>query len=255
MKQKGESLSSAEKVLKILMAFTPYNQEMGTLELSDKLAMHKSTVSRLLHMLASNGFLQQDSATKKYRLGKSAAEIGSAVINSLNSSIVTIAQPFLHELCNAVGESVALEVLSRDSVILAHELQGSEHIRFSFKLGEKVALHVAAGAKAILAFSSEEFVRSCLEGKLTRYTPNTITSRKVLRDQLEAIRHRGVAFDLGERYVDVYAMGAPVFNHEKKPVAAVVIAGPDFRMRAQMESPTVDLLKETAARISAQLLL
>jgi IclR family KDG regulon transcriptional repressor len=256
MKQKGGGLSSAEKVLKILLAFLPHNQEMGTLELSDKLGLHKSTVSRLLHLLTGHQFLRQDPANKKYKLGKSAAEIGSAVIDSLNSSIVTIAQPYLHELCNALGESVALELLARDRVVLAYDLEGSQHIRFSFRRGERLPLHVAAGAKAILAFSSEEFVRSSLQGRLTRYTPKTITSPKALRAELEEIRRRGVAFDLGERYIDVYALAAPIFNHEKKPVAAVVIAGPDARMKAHMESPpTVALLKETAARISAQLLL
>ena len=45
---KPNHLSSIEKALIILRAFTPQNHEMGTLELSRKLDMHKSTVSRLL---------------------------------------------------------------------------------------------------------------------------------------------------------------------------------------------------------------
>ena len=95
MKPKATPLSSTEKALKILKAFAPHNHEMGTLELSNKLGIHKSTVSRLLHLLTANDFLQQNSDTKKYLLGRAVAEIGNAVFKSLDSAIVGIAQPYL----------------------------------------------------------------------------------------------------------------------------------------------------------------
>ena len=49
---------AVEKALDLLIAFTPYNREMGTLELSEKMGFHKSTVSRLLHVLTRKGLLQ-----------------------------------------------------------------------------------------------------------------------------------------------------------------------------------------------------
>lgn len=235
------------------MAFTPHNHPLGTLELSKKLGIHKSTVSRLLHLLADNGFLQQNPETKKYMLGRAAAEIGNAVIRSLDHEIVTIAQPYLNELCEAVGESVALEVVSGTNVILAYHSEGRGHIRFSFQLGEQVPLHVAAGAKTILAHSPPDFVELCLTGKLHRFTANTIVTKSKYRELLEQVRKTGLAYDNGERYEDTRAIATPILNHDGFAVAAVVIAGPAFRLTTQLLEDVVKPLKQTAADISRRL--
>ena len=246
-------MSSTEKALNILMAFTPYNHQLGTLELSKKLGIHKSTVSRLLHLLTANGFLQQNPDTKKYMLGRAAAEIGNAVIRSLNIEIVTIAQPYLNELSDTVGESVALEIVSGTNVVLAYHNEGRGHIRFSFQLGEQVPIHVAAGAKAILAHSAPEFVDLCLKRKLYRFTANTIVSKKQYRELLMQVRRTGIAYDNGERYEDTKAIAAPILNHDGIAVAAVVIAGPAFRLSSHFMADVVASLKRTAKKISQRL--
>lgn len=246
-------ISSTEKALKMLMAFTPYNHPMGTLELSKKLGIHKSTVSRLLNLLADNGFLQKDSETKKYILGRAAAEIGNAVHRSLNNEIVTIAQPYLNELCEEIGESVALEVVSGNNVVLAYHCEGRRHIRFSFQLGERVPFHVAAGAKTILAHSPPEFVDLCLQRKLNRYTDNTIVSKSQYRKVLIEVRNSGVAYDNGERYEDTRAIATPILNHDGIAVAAVVIAGPAFRLTPEFLNNALAPLKQTAADIAQRL--
>ncbi|MGD9366224.1 MAG: IclR family transcriptional regulator [Desulfobacteraceae bacterium] len=253
MKSKTATMSSTEKALKIMMAFTPHNHPMGTLELSKKLGIHKSTVSRLLNLLADNGFLQKNSETKKYMLGRAAAEIGNAVLRSLNNEIVTIAQPHLNELCEAVGESVALEVVSGTNVVLAYHCEGRRHIRFSFQLGEQVPLHVAAGAKTILAHSPPEFVELCLQGKLNRFTDNTIVSKTRFRKLLSEVRETGLAYDNGERYEDTRAIATPILNHDGNAVAAVVIAGPAFRLTPEFLKDVVVPLKQTAADISQRM--
>lgn len=254
MKPKSSSsLSSTEKALKILMAFAPHNQEMGTLELSKKLDLHKSTVSRLLHLLKDQEFLQQNPDTKKYILGPAVAEIGKAVSRSLNNNIVSIAQPYLNDLSDTVGESVALEVLSGTNVVLAHQVEGQQHIRFTFTLGEQTPLHVAAGAKAILAFSPPDLVKRCLKKKFVPYTAHTILSKVKYREVLKEVRESGVSFDRGERHEDTYAMGAPVFGNEGRPVAAVVIAGPSFRFTPEFMDQAVFHLKQTAQQISQRL--
>lgn len=249
----GNGLSSTEKILKILMAFIPYNHAQGTLELSKKLDIHKSTVSRLLHLLADYGFLQQNPETKKYMLGSTAAKIGNAAMRSLNTEIVSIAQFYLDELCENTGESVALEVVSGMNIVLAYHCEGRGHIRFSFQLGEHVPIHVAAGAKAILAHSASEFVDMQLKGRLKQYTDNTIVSKKRYRETLAMVRQTGIAFDHGERYEDTRAIGAPILNKEGRAVAAVVIAGPAFRLTDEFMAHVSPMLKQTAEKISLRL--
>jgi DNA-binding IclR family transcriptional regulator len=253
IKSKSTTMSSAEKALKILMAFVPFNHEMGTLELSKKLDIHKSTVSRLLHLLVAHDFLKQNPDTKKYYLGRSATEIGNAATKSLNNSLVTIAQTYLNELCEIVGESVALEMLSGSSIVLACHVEGQKPIRFSFQPGERVPINVAAGAKAILAYSNPELIDLCLKEKFNRFTSKTIMSKREYRSMLSEVQKKGVAYDTGERYEDVRAIAAPIFNHEQMPVAAVVIAGPAFRLTDPFFKNAVGPLKKAATNISQRL--
>lgn len=236
-----------------MLSFAPDNPELGTLELSQRLGIHKSTVSRLLHLLADNNFLKQNLETKKYSLGRSVAEIGNAVIKSLDNGMGNIAQPYLKTLSEIVGESVSMEVLNGTDVVLGSHVEGQRHIRFSFNIGEQVAINAAAGAKAILAYCPTELVNQCLKRKFLRFNANTIVSKRSYRAILEEVRATGIAYDRGERHEDSHAIATPIFNHESNPVAAVVIAGPAFRMTTQFLNDAIDPLKKTAAVISQHL--
>lgn len=244
---------SLEKALEILLAFMPGNPEMGTVELSQKLGFHMSTVSRLIHVLVTYGFLRRDPQSRKFTLGKSIADLGRSIQQSLSSHLVTIAKPYVDELSISVGETVGFELMSGKSTILAYKAEGSQAVRVSVEVGDTLPLHVASGAKAILAFSPPEIFDNLTKGKLERFTPNTIISKKILRRQLDGVRRQGVAFDRGELDVDLHTVAVPVFSHDKKPLAAVVIAAPDYRMKSHLESNLISLLKETAAKISARL--
>jgi DNA-binding IclR family transcriptional regulator len=253
MKQKPDDYGSVQKAIEILMAFTPHNHDMGTLELSEKLGIHKSTVSRLLGVLTYHRLLQQEPKTKKYKLGKATADLGRAINRSLSTQLVSIAQPYMDRLRDSVGESVSLEVLAGSTIILVTEAPGPPPVSVAFNVGERVPLHVASGAKAILAFSPRDLVDRLIKGNLRRYTPKTISNPKIIKSQLEVIRRQGVAYDRGEYNADVISIGAPIFDHSKKPIAAVSICAPAYRMETHIESDIVSRLKETAAEISRQL--
>jgi len=247
------SCTSAEKALNILLAFTPFNTEMGTTELSLKLGMHKSTTSRLIKLLVATHFLQQNPQTKKYMLGSSAMKIGSATTRSLDSKLLAVAQPCLTELSRQLGESVALEMLSGTKVVLALHVEGPSHIRFNFQQGEQVPINVAAGAKVILSHSDPAFLELCLEQEFERFNENTIVSKDEYRKLLQEIKKSGVAYDRGERYLDAHAMATPVMNPSGAPKAAVVVAGPAFRLTEQFLQSALQPLRATAEKIAKQL--
>ena len=46
MRQPIQKVNSIDKALSILSCFVPYNQEMGTVEIGQRLGFHKATVSR-----------------------------------------------------------------------------------------------------------------------------------------------------------------------------------------------------------------
>lgn len=246
--------SSAEKALNILLAFSPFNNELGTTELSTKLGIHKSTISRLIKLLVATNFLQQNPLTKKYMLGQSAIRIGNAATRSIDSRLMAVAQPCLTELSQKTGESIALEMLSGVNVILALHVEGPSHIRFNFQQGEIVPIHVAAGAKVILSHCEPDFLEICLQQQeFEKFNENTIVSKKKYRALLQEIRKTGIAYDHGERYQDTKAMAVPIYSAEGTPKAAVVIAGPAFRLNDSFFSSVLPHLRDTADKISKSL--
>jgi len=244
---------SVERALIILKAFTPNNREMGTVEVSKMLKLNRSTVNRLMKVLAYHGFLRQDERTKKYCLGGSAAAIGGAITRSLDSNLISIAKPFIDTLCESVGENVGIEILQGNSLLYAYRARGPRLAHVSFEIGDRFPFHVAAGGKAILAFSPPEMVESLLPDKFRPLTPHTIIDKKVLAAELIKIREERVAYDRGEADVDVYVVAAPVFNHMRKPVAAVIIPVPVSRKDFIERAEVVSKLKDTADKISARL--
>jgi DNA-binding IclR family transcriptional regulator len=252
MRQSGTKINSIEKALRILTAFMPSNEAMGTIEISQKLGFHKATVSRILLILTQFGFLQRDKQTKKFRLGHAVINLGLAVNQSINNNLVQIAKPYIDGLRDKVKETVILEVLSGETTVMAYIAEGPRLVRLAGNIGDRVPIHAAAGAKAILAFSNPDVRNALLDVKLHRFTEHTITERVVLLEQFKEIRRLGVSFDTEEIDEGTSAIGAPIFNHEEKPVASIVIAGPSQRITANNSLEMVSALKETAAKISAR---
>ena len=249
-----EGNTSVDKTLKILLSFAPYNQEQGTVEISQKLGFHTATVSRNLQILTEYGFLNKNPKSKKYRLGQSIITLWDALRHSLDSELIQVAIPFLDELRDAVQETVVLEILSGDTTVIAYMAEANAPLRIKGTIGDRRPLHTPAGAKAILAFSSREFIDQILSQKLTRLTPNTITDPKILESQLHQIKKDGFSTDNEGTNVGINAYGTPVFNYENKPIAAVVVAGPTSRIQLQQPATITNKLKKTSAEISSLLL-
>lgn len=253
MENVHQNPTSIEKALIILSCFIPYNQELGTHEISKRLGYHKATVNRILLTLAKHGYLSQNSQTKKFSLGPVAVDIGQAVNQALRTNFLFIAKPFIDKLRDDLGETVTLEVTTGKRVFMAYIAEGPQLVRLAGRVGEIVPINAAAGAKAILAFSPKDMILKFFDVEFQKYTPNTITSHKMYLAHLDEIRAQGYALDIEEIAPGTVAIAVPVFNHEGIPVAALIVAGPPQRIPVKYDSEIISALKATAELISAKL--
>jgi IclR family KDG regulon transcriptional repressor len=245
--------NSIEKALEILMAFTPYNQELGTGEISQKLGLHMATASRILRTLADKGFLQQDPNTKKFTLGPAASDIGRAYNNGLSSNLVQLVKSYIDDLRSTLEETIVLEVLSGMSTVMAYVAEGPQRVRIAGTVGDRLPAHAAAGAKAILAFLPLDMVKRFVGDELIQFTPNTITDPDAYELELEKIRRRGYSLDKEEIDIGINAVGVPIFNHEDIPIAAIVVVGPSQRITGIDDTAVVIWTKKAAEEISKRL--
>ena len=137
-------------------------------------------------------------------------------------------------------------------MVLAYIAEGPRIVRLAGDVGDRVAFHAAAGAKAFLAFCEPEIQKRLLGTRLRRLTKDTITELEIMHKHMEEIRRQGFAIDREELDEGTMAIAAPVFNHDEKPIAAVVVAGPPQRIEGTHSKMIISAVKETAKDISEQ---
>ncbi len=208
-----------------------------------------------MNVLTSYGFLQHDAKTRKFRLGISAAKISTAIKQSLSEHLIGIAQPHLDDLRNEIGETVALEVWVGNGTIMAYRAEVLRLRRvYLLRPGDRVDVHVSAGARVILAFLAPHVADRVLQGPFERYTKNTVVDPNILKEQIRKARDEGFAISKAERHPDSNIIAVPIFDYEKRPVAAISLFTTNEGLPKLLESDIVSKLNKTAALISAKLL-
>src|ERR1051325_3270543 len=74
---------SLERGLAILSAFRGSKPLRGVSELAREVGLSRSTAHRYIATLAALGYLDQDDATQKYRLGPRVLDLGFSAIHSM----------------------------------------------------------------------------------------------------------------------------------------------------------------------------
>lgn len=249
--RKGTILRSVDHALAVLETFDAGTPELGVTALSGRLKLAKSTVYRLLSTLASRGYVYQNPATGKYRLGLKAFEVGSLAVSQL--TVREAALPFLEKLRDATKETVHLGVREADAVIYIDKIETPLAIRMYSRIGRRAPLHCTALGKVLLAFAGPAEAGRMARRDLKRYTPNTITDPDVLAKELALVRERGYALDDEEFEEGLKCVAAPLWDYTGTVVASAGIAGPHIRITSDRLQELIAVVRETAAEVSARL--
>jgi DNA-binding IclR family transcriptional regulator len=118
-----------------------------------------------------------------------------------------------------------------------------------------VPAYCTSMGKLLLANLPAEEQRDLIaQMKLSKRAPNTITNKKVLREELDEINTAGFAVDDQELAEDLYAIAAPVRNEAREVVAAVNLAAHSSMISLEeLVDALGPHLVSTADRISARL--
>ncbi len=244
-------LSSVSAALRLLKAFSESEVEIGISDLARRLGVAKSTAHRLAATLLSEGMLEQNADTGRYRLGIGLFRLGALVRQRMDVSIE--ARPLLRELREKANETVHLAVLDGTEIMYIYNLESTQAIRMRSDIGVRKPAYCTAEGQAMLAFQPSEVVERVIRAGLPPRTPQTITDPAVLRRTLELIRQRGCAIEDEESEVGMRCVAAPVRNDSGEVIAAIGLGGPVSRLSKKALAGFVPHVIGTAAAISAQL--
>ncbi|MEW6665374.1 MAG: IclR family transcriptional regulator [Thermodesulfobacteriota bacterium] len=223
------AINSVLRAAQILESFSLEKPSYSHSEISKKLGLNKTAVTRLLSSLEKAGLLERHTETGRYSLTVKLYQIGSVYIN--RTGLPEAARPVLSELAASCNESSHLTILHEFEVLYIDRVECAHPIRMMSHVGRKLPAYCTGTGKVFLAHLSEQDLKRFFRAvKLKPFTPRTLTSREALRRELARIRMQGYAVDRAENEVEVVSVAAPVRDRSGEVVAAVSAAGPVYRI-------------------------
>ncbi len=246
------SVQAVKRAIAILKVFSSDEPELGVSEISRRLGIPKSTVSRLLATLEEEGLVAQDPETGLYRLGVELIRLANSVHRF--TDLKRIARPYMRKLAIDVGESVSIAVLQgRDVVNLDVYVPPGHLIKRIGWAGRLMPAYATAAGRAILAYLPRDERKDVLSGPFQAYTSRTITDPARLRIELQRIRAQGYAMAFEELEEGLHAVSAPIFNYEGHVIASLSVSGPAYRLTPERMREIAPKVVETTLRISAEM--
>jgi IclR family transcriptional regulator, pca regulon regulatory protein len=223
----GRYSQSLERGLAILSSFTASQSLLGISDLARMLGLTRSTTHRYVSTLVALGYLEQDLATRRYRLGPRVIDLGLSAINSMELREISL--PHLQQLSDETGNTVNMAILDGADVVYVERCRSSRHgqrdIDLNLHVGSRMPSYCTSMGKVLLAYLPEDRLEALLaDMRLTKRGPNTITSRSALRAELARVRAAGLAVNNEELAFGLRSIAVPVLGANGAVAAAVNLA-------------------------------
>jgi DNA-binding IclR family transcriptional regulator len=239
-----------DRALAILDALALLRESASLAEIAAEVKLHKSSVHRLLMSLVRHRLVDRDSEDGRFSLGVRLFELGTIAIARFN--IRDRARPYLERLMYNSHETVHLCVLDNGESLYVDKIEPDRTVRLSSTIGHRNGVHCTAAGKVMLAWLAESEVDAILQQHGMRCcTANTLTTPAELKAELKVIRERGYAIDNEEHEEGVRCVAAAVRDHSERPIAAMSVSAPSFRLPMEKIPAVAALVVETVLALSA----
>ncbi|WP_411082278.1 IclR family transcriptional regulator [Streptomyces sp. cmx-18-6] len=203
---------TVERAFEVLQCLRTAPGPVGVSDIARSLDLNVSSVYRMARALEKAGFLEQDPATRRYRLGSAIAGLNRVLHHQRRFDL---ARPELRRLARETSGSAVLALRDRDEVLVVSDLPVAEAPDdWSTRVANSVPLHASAFGKALLAWPGTADAELDSLAPLERFTERTITSPQRLREELAASRERGYAVSNRELYPMQLTVAVPILGQD-----------------------------------------
>jgi DNA-binding IclR family transcriptional regulator len=241
------SLEKGTRVLELLA-------ERGALsvtKVAEHLGLNRTGSHRFLATLRELGYVEKNHDSR-YQLTFKILELGMRMANRFE--IRREARPYMQELSLAFRETVNLGFRDGLDVLHLDKIDSLEILRMDSPVGSRAPAYCTALGKACLAFLPQNELDVLLNGvKLKPYGPNTITSKKRFRHELEKIQKQGYAIDNEELAYGLRCVAAPIFDHTGLPRYSISVAGPAMRLTDKRMQQVQKTLRKACSELSRRM--
>ncbi|HEY5190861.1 MAG TPA: IclR family transcriptional regulator [Candidatus Deferrimicrobium sp.] len=231
-----------DKAADVLFLCRDAGGPVGVTETARRLGMPKSSAARIVAALVRRGFLRQEEPSGKYALSNIYYTFTSAL--SERNLLIPRAVPVMEKVFRALRETIHLNVADGLERVCVHVLESPQQLKAVMPVGQRSPLYCGGSSKALLAFSDEETVERVFARPFRKFTGDTITGKKAMREEIHRIRERGYAVSHGERVEGITSVSVPVFHPGGQLAASLTVSVPTAR---HTESLMGKILRELSA--------
>ena len=234
-------MSILDGVQKVLTLFGTGAIDLSFSEVAARLALPRSTASRLLNQMHAYQLLDQDVATRRYRPGA----LLSAAVNPRvpTTPLDDACSAALDRLCEASGLTTYLCALSGADTVVLKRLNGAHPLQVLSQPGaQRPASYTAVGRALLARLSDAEFIATFGDDTRAplpttgRDTPRTVAALRKRVAQAHAAR---LAVAIDESMPGVGAVGAAVRDPATQALRGLCVTFLSF----QVDPSTITALR------------
>jgi IclR family KDG regulon transcriptional repressor len=220
---------------------------LGVVRIAEIVGTEKSQVSRALSAFADAGLVDRDPESRAYSLGW---RLYALAERSGQPRLIAAAPAFLKQLVAATAETANLSVLQGAQTLTLLSETPPSAISVKGWSGRTLPVVCTSAGRALL-FDHD---RPALEARLEHvsfdgYAPGAPHDLSELHRRIVAARDRGYAIVDGEFEPGLVGVAAPVRSPSGRILAAVNVAGLEFRLGSRL-AVTGDAVRATAEALS-----
>lgn len=229
----GQTLGGVRSVgsaLDVLECFAT-DAALGVTDVARRLGTSKSTAHRLLHTLATRGFVEQDPASGKYRLGMHLYELGH--LARARHRFRHAARPHLETIVAETGLTASFSVPDGADVVSVERIEVGLGGQLLGHVGRRLPLHTTSSGKVVAAFNPAVDQARRTAG-FPPYAARTIRTEADWDDALADVRRRGYAVSDSESFTAMTSIALPVMQR-RVAVAGISAFGPVQEVTADLD--------------------
>ena len=241
-------IRSLARGLSVLQAFSSERTRLTLTQLSNITGMNRTAVQRFTDTLVHLGFLGKN-RHKEFFLGAKVVALGFAYLQG--SELIRLAASSLKEFSVRVGRTVNMAVLDDVEVVFLYRNEVRKFLKYDLRAGSRLPSHCTASGKVLLASLDDKELKARLERmKLERITRWTITEKDAFLEDIDKTRSRGIAICDREFSSNLYSIGVPLLNQEKKIVAAVNLSRNSDELEVNSSEEDIQAIVDQGREIS-----
>src|SRR5262245_48775037 len=232
-------VQAVERAIEVLAALAEADARPTLQQLAARLGVAPSTIHRIVTTLERTGMVERDAVGGGYAPGPKIAALYNARARDLD--LRALAQPLMHGLRDATGETVSLHVRRHTVHVCVEALDSPHELRVRLEVGATAPLCHACTGRAILAhlppseagriLSEECAPLGAVPGREAAGSPDRDGWVGERLHDLQMVRAAGYATGLNEPSPGIAGVSAPVFGRGAEILGALTVSGPTVRFR------------------------